>query len=286
MGNKKKPWDSFKISSTRRGFGGFSRPGFHRFRLPWRPWHTRLGGPWSQDLRVPIRRCGLALGVHRMPCKSPSFTWENGLGHGKHMKTWQGKSSTTGDLVFFGLEKWRMTFFCGEDVVSDIKRQGTFPKPQGKMEYTVYPASTDESSCAPIISSFFGTFGVVSTCSDPPKICILIVNKIKYMSCICHMPWYPQYSWQMAKFHVHIWLLPGRPRRPLRPLRGSLRWSACSRACRTSLWTSAWAWKRKRPRRGTAMKLGDEFGAASFTIKNWGYRMIVYNIYIYTYTHV
>ena len=30
------------------------------------------------------------------------------------------------------------------------------------------------------------------------------------------------------------------------------------------------------------MKLGDEFGAASFTIKNWGYRMIVYNIYIYT----
>jgi hypothetical protein len=32
------------------------------------------------------------------------------------------------------------------------------------------------------------------------------------------------------------------------------------------------------------MKLGDEFGAASFTIKNWGYRMIVYNIYIYIHT--
>ena len=33
------------------------------------------------------------------------------------------------------------------------------------------------------------------------------------------------------------------------------------------------------------MKLGDEFGAASFTIKNWGYRMIVYNIYIHMYNN-
>ena len=33
------------------------------------------------------------------------------------------------------------------------------------------------------------------------------------------------------------------------------------------------------------MKLGDEFGAASFTIKNWGYRMIVYNIYIHTHMY-